>query len=209
MSPATARPARSTPKRPARSKPRTAPKAPAPAISDAAVRKATGRAWDEWFAILDAFDVKKHGHKAAAAHLHAKKAGDWWAQMIVVTYERARGLRVKHQTARGYSVSASRVINAPLAEAFDAVTNRKRRAAWLPRLNLKPGKATPRKYARFAVISGDEETSSSLEINFYDKGAARCQVTIQHSKLRTAQDVKRMKTTWSEAVDRLRSTLES
>lgn len=189
-------------------------KASGSAISDAAVRKATGRGWDGWFAILDRFDVRKHGHKAAAAHLHAKKAGDWWAQMIVVAYERARGLRVKHQTARGYSVSASRVIDAPLAEAFDAVADPARRGSWLPRVRLEAGKATPGKYARFAVLSvggraGKGEPPTSLEVNFYAKGVGRCQVSIQHSKLRTSQDATRMKAFWGGAIDRLRSTLES
>lgn len=183
-----------------------------PAISNAAVLKATGKPWKHWFAILDRFDVKKHGHKAAAAHLHAKKAGAWWAQMIVVTYERARGLRAVHQTSTGFSVSVSRVIDAPLALVFNSVARPARRAAWLKGCDLEARSTTRHKHVRVRFRSGagikPAERPTPVEINFYPRPRDRCQVTVQHSRLASRRDVPRMKAFWSDAMDRLRDRFE-
>jgi len=203
------RPART--KRPRGAAPTERPGAVA-GISDAAVLKATGRTWEQWLAILDRFDAKKHGHKAAAAHIHqAHDCAPWWSQMVVVAYEQARGLRVKHQTAAGFSVSATRVIAAPISKAFTAVTDPKRRASWLPGVKLESRKATARKYARFLFVSGARLSGepTPLDMNFVSKGAARCQIAVQHSRLRTKRDAARMKAFWADAADRLKAKLEA
>lgn len=63
-------------------------------VSEGAVRKATGKGWDEWFRILDRFGAERHGHKAAALWLEKEQGvGGWWAQSIAVQHEWARGLR--------------------------------------------------------------------------------------------------------------------
>ena len=45
----------------------------------------------------------KWPHKEIASFLHDQDCGDWWSQMVAVGYEQARGLRVKHQTADGFT----------------------------------------------------------------------------------------------------------
>jgi len=209
-----ARSTRSAPKRPARGA-RPGPKKAASAeISDGAVAKATGKDWKHWLAVLDRFDVKSNGHTAGAAHLHSSHCcSGWWSQMIVVQYERARGLRVKHQKSDGFSVSVSRVIGAPVENAYAAVTDTDARRVWLVRVALIARKATPLKYARFSFVSGAgltgyAGTPTGLEINFYAKDASRCRVTIQHNGLRTEKDAARMKAFWSKAADRLRDRVE-
>ena len=63
-------------------------------IKDETVRAKTGKGWDDWYKILDAYDVKKHGHTAAAEFLQQKHSvSAWYAQSITVGYEYARGLR--------------------------------------------------------------------------------------------------------------------
>jgi hypothetical protein len=63
-------------------------------ISDQAVRAKTGKGWREWFAILDAIDVKEKGHTRTARYL-AEQHGvsPWWAQTITIRYEWEKGLR--------------------------------------------------------------------------------------------------------------------
>ena len=64
------------------------------AISDEAVRSKTGRGWDEWFAVLDEWDVPAVGHTATAKRLREELGVDpWWAQAVTVRYEHERGLR--------------------------------------------------------------------------------------------------------------------
>jgi hypothetical protein len=52
------------------------------------------------------------------------------------------------------------------------------------------------------------DKKTSLEINFYPKGADKSQVVVQHSKLPDAKSSAKMKTYWGKALDRLRSSLE-
>jgi hypothetical protein len=77
-------------------------------ISSAAVHKATGRTWEEWLPLLDKTGAKKLPHREIAEVVAGKFAvRPWWSQMVTVGYEQARGLREKHQTAKGYQVSGS------------------------------------------------------------------------------------------------------
>src|SRR5262245_554213 len=59
-------------------------------IGSEAVQKATGRGWDEWFAILDSHRAQEMTHKDIAVLLHEKHGvAEWWCQMVTVAYERA------------------------------------------------------------------------------------------------------------------------
>ena len=60
-----------------------------PRISDAAVRKATGKSWDEWFAVLDSEGADALPHKQIARLLYDKGyiASSWWCQTVTVAYE--------------------------------------------------------------------------------------------------------------------------
>jgi len=63
-------------------------------ISDEAVRKSTCRSWNEWFKILDSWDVKEKGHAFTAKHLREHYClSPWWAQAITIRYEYERKLR--------------------------------------------------------------------------------------------------------------------
>jgi hypothetical protein len=48
-----------------------------------------------------------------------------------------------------------------------------------------------------------------MSVYFYPKGADKTQVVVDHMKLKSAAESKRMKDFWSEAVARLESTLAS
>jgi hypothetical protein len=68
-------------------------------IGDDAVKAKTGKSWNQWFKILDSFDVQTNGHQLAAKRLSEKhKLGPWWSQAVAIRYEWERGLRtVKNQ----------------------------------------------------------------------------------------------------------------
>jgi hypothetical protein len=64
------------------------------AISDDTVKLRTGKTWDQWFNVLGKFDVKKNGHTAATKFAREKhKASTWWAQVVVIRYEKDKKLR--------------------------------------------------------------------------------------------------------------------
>jgi hypothetical protein len=175
-----------------------------PGMSEAAIERGTGKPWDHWLKVLDAFDVRKHGHTAAAAYVHEEHgAPEWWCQMVVVNYEQARALRKKHQVADGYSVSGSRVMNVPLATLFKAWQG-KARAKWLadPAFNVRT--ATENKSMRITWTDG----KTHVEVMFYAKGEAKSLVTVQHRKLASSAAAKKMKAYWGAALDGLKEYLK-
>jgi len=92
--------------------------------STEAVVKATGRTHEEWFALLDAWGAMSHTHTQIAAWLaDTHDAPPWWRQSITVDYERARGVRGRHQMADGFSVSVTRTVAAPPDRALGAFTD--------------------------------------------------------------------------------------
>jgi hypothetical protein len=178
----------------------------APRMSDEAVKSKTGKAWKEWFAILDRAGAAKMTHQEIADHLHTKYAVQpWWTQMVTVTYEQQRGLRDKHQRPDGYQTSVSRTINAPLSTLYKSVANEKNRTGWLREQGLVVRKATPNKTMRVTWSDGKQ----SLEFYFYPKADTKTQIVVQHSKIADAKTAAKMKTYWANALDRLRQSLET
>ena len=65
-------------------------------IGDKAVRARTGKGWEEWISILDAWGMKEQGHTLTARHLQEKHGlSPWWAQAVTIRYEWERGLRTE------------------------------------------------------------------------------------------------------------------
>lgn len=175
-----------------------------PTMSDDAVKARTGKVWSEWFRILDAAGAKKMTHQEIARLLHTKhQVGPWWTQMVTVTYERARGLRDKHQKPGGYEISVSRTVDASVSKAFKAWTDAKTRKKWLP-TNLTIRKATTNKSLRISW----EDGKTSVAAAFLPKGSDKCQVVAQHSKLPDAKAAAKMKAFWARALDRLKESIE-
>ena len=105
-----------------------------PRISDAAVRKATGKSWDEWFAVLDSAGADALPHKQIARLLFDKGyiASHWWCQTVTVAYEYARGKRVLGRTESvGFEIGVQKSLPLTPAQAWDLLTQPAGRALWL------------------------------------------------------------------------------
>src|SRR5690242_8170867 len=104
-----------------------------PTMSDAAVAKATGKTWKEWFALLDKAGARTMTHKQIVAILTSRhRVGPWWQQMVTVEYERSRGLRKVHEKADGmFSISRSKTVPVPIATLFNAWSEPRARIKWL------------------------------------------------------------------------------
>ncbi len=90
-------------------------------------------------------------HKEIAGYLYSnQKLPGWWAQMVTVEYERARGLREKYQTSGGFADSASRTVAANLARLYRAWTDEKVRRRWLKDRRLEIRSARPNKSLRIS-----------------------------------------------------------
>ena len=122
------------------------PASPFGRISEEALRRATGRGADEWFAAMDAAGAAGMAHRDIVAHLerhHPECGSAWWRQSIAVAYERARGLRQVGQTAgAGWQVGIQRTLAAPAEAVWLALIGR-------PELWLGPGAPAPAEGGRY------------------------------------------------------------
>ncbi|MBI1798129.1 MAG: hypothetical protein HYR73_00400 [Candidatus Eisenbacteria bacterium] len=174
-------------------------------VGDDAVLKRTGKTWEQWFVSLDRAGAKKMNHAAIATHLYnVRKLPRWWCQMVVVGYERARGLRQVHERPNGFEIGVSRTIAAPAVAAYRAWADTKTRDRWLPKTKIAIRTASEPKSLRITWRDG----KTTLEVNIYAKGPRKSQVAVQHHRLRDATAAAKMKLYWAKTLDRLRDVLE-
>ena len=174
-------------------------------MSDDAVRKKTGRDWRGWVRVLDLAGATSKPHKEIAKLLHEEHAvSPWWAQMVTVGYERIRGLRDKGQRrGAGYDVNKSKTYPVPLAKLYAAFGARKRKA-WLGDAEVTVKKATRGKSMRLTWSDG-----CPVEVYFWEKGAAKSQVQLQHRQLPDKKAADRVRAFWTERLAELGRRLDS
>ena len=170
-----------------------------PEMSDEAVADATGRGWDEWCEVIEAWPGHRDGHAAIAAWLQSEHdVGAWWAQGVTVGYERITGLRLPHQMADGTFTS-----NKSMTLAGDA--------ALISGLLRSPGDHADLFPGNEAVLrSGPDAKTVRIGIgggvasfDVRDRGDGRCTVTVAHEKLTSLDDVERWKFYWQEWLEAL------
>jgi hypothetical protein len=174
-----------------------------PAMSDDAVKAKTGRDWYSWFKVLDKEKAHTLPHKDIATLLYEKhEVPGWWSQIVTVEYERARGLRDKHEQTGGYSVAVSKTLPVDLGRLYRAFADAKMRKRWFPKGEVEPTSATKNKYWR-----GKWNGLARLEVGFHAKGAGKSQVAIQVNKLARKPDVEAQRAAWKKALEKLAEIL--
>ena len=167
-------------------------------------RQKTGKDWASWFSALDKDGASKLEHKAIAALLVTKYGiPGWWSQMVTVEYERARGLRERHQTTSGFSVSATKTIAVSAAALYAATASAAKRRKWFPPGEFAPSSSTAGKYFRAAW-----NETARLDIGYYPKDDNKTQIAIQVSKLARKADVESERAAWKAALLRLKELVE-
>ena len=68
----------------------TANYAEAAGMTDAVVKKQTGRTWAEWVRTLDEARAMEMPHREIARFVSSLGTPSWWTQMVTVGYERIR-----------------------------------------------------------------------------------------------------------------------
>lgn len=176
--------------------------------------KSTGHDLEYWFKVLDAFG-KKHGHAKAAEYLHSEhKVKAWHAQMITVTWERARGLREENQSCTGaFQVSVSRTIGAPVSWIVEFFNDAKSRKAWLKAASpalaqtledaIAAGKSMELKNPGYARMRY-KWLSSVVELRATAKPDGKSSLVADSSDLPDGGAVAVRREAFSQALDRLR-----
>jgi uncharacterized protein YndB with AHSA1/START domain len=174
-------------------------------MSDDAIRRRTGRGWEEWFDLLDAWSAAERPHREIARWVAAEHGIKGWdAQAVTVNYERARRLRAVGERADGFSVSASKTVAVPVDRLFQAFVDEPLRRRWLPDGELRQRTAVAPRSARFDWGDG----ATRVNVTFLSKGESKSTAAVQHERLADADDAERMKAYWRDRVSALKDVLE-
>ena len=170
---------------------------------DEALRAATGRDWNEWLALLDAAGAATKGldHQRVwdLAMQSLPETAGWWGQMVSVGYERARGLREKHESCNGeFQATLSKTFPVPLFAAFAAWADASLRGEWLDAPELSFTKLNVGKNIRARWPDG-----ARLDIRFNATGPDKCQIVVDTMKLDDGEAVQRAKAFWQAQFERL------
>lgn len=172
-----------------------------PDMSNDAVRKGTGRDWNEWVAVLDGWGAWDRSHPEIARYIGEEHGIDgWWAQTVTVGYERIRGMRKVNERPDGYSMNASKTLPVPVNILFDLFVDDSVRAEWLGDGVLKVRTSVPPKSARFDIVDG----GGILAANFIEKvRGEKSAVQLQLDKIPTEDELAQKKATWTSRLNDL------
>ena len=174
--------------------------------SDEKLVEATGQGWLSWIAVLDAWGARDRTHPATVNYLTSEHdVPGWWRQTLTVGYQRARGMRRKHQQADGYSVYASRTIGVPVGVLFRTFVDDDIRVRWLDDGQMTLRSAQPTLVARFDWERGP----SRVMVTFEAKGPAKAAAYLTHERLPNQEAGEAAKSAWKERLGTLKSFLES
>ena len=173
-------------------------------MSSAKVKAATGCGWDKWVYVLDKAKAYDWSHREIVDYARKKyKTPDWWAQMVVVGYERIKGLRaIGQRRGGGFEATKSKTVPVPVDQLYKAWSNARTRAKWLPGVKYTVRTSQPNKSLR---ITWPDATN--VEVGFYPKGAGKSFVAIAHTKLDGKADADERKKFWGERFAALATVL--
>lgn len=165
-----------------------------PEQSDEVIRRATGRGWDEWCDVIDAWPGKDDGHSAIAAYVQEQHAiPGWWAQAVTVGFERITGRRLPHQRADGtFTAGRSATVTVEPGMLRELLLDEAGRAELFPGMETALRSRPTSKNVRLAVGPG------VAEIDLAPRADGRVKVTIQHERLPEHGDVEHWKAFWGE-----------
>ncbi len=202
------------PPKPTQTAPPRDTRVPRGELSNHAAIKSTGHDLEHWFKILDTFG-KNNGHTKAAEYLYSEhRVQAWHAQMITVTWERARGLRQENQSCTGtFQVSVSRSIPSPVEWVVDLINDGRARKRWLKTATPALGKALEDAFANDKKMDLKKAgyarmrykwLSSVVELRVNTSPGGKCTIVADSSDLPDADAVKVRREAFARALDRLR-----
>lgn len=181
------------------------PRVAEPGMSDEAMRNGSGKNWDEWFALLDAWDATSKTHTEIARYVAEEHSVEgWWAQGVTVGYERARGMRKVNETLQGFSGNASKTVPVPIEQLYAAFLDDSIRDQWLEPGTLTLRTAQENRSARFDIKSG-----GILEIWFTTKSESKSSAAVGTNGLPDQESLEAWRSFWKERLKRLELLLRS
>ena len=195
------------------------------AVSEASCKEASGKTLAEWFKALDKHGGIALGRRDLSKWIeHEHDVEIWWATTIVNEYEIARGDMAKDGKPKGYSICPTKSIKAAPADCFKAFATAKALDQWFGSRNevdMREGghwsnadgnratirKVNPGKNIRLVAEDTGLTLPTPVEIKFTPNGV-NCTVMVAIERLQTRAEADGYRRAWSEALDRLKQSLE-
>jgi hypothetical protein len=170
-----------------------------PLHSDDLIREQTGRGWDEWRDLIDAWPGHADGHAAVAAWLQEQHGiGGWWAQSVTVGWERITGRRLPHQMADGtFTANTSATITTDPAVLRELLLDAEGRRDLFRGLDTTLRSRHTSKNVRLGLDDG------VAQIAMVPRDDGRVTLHVQHAKLPSPEDVAFWKAYWAEWLEAL------
>ena len=195
-------------------------------MTDASVKSATGKTWQEWFGILDKRGGTAQGRRAINDFLYGEcKLDIWWCSSINIEYEAARGVVEKDGRPKGYTICATKTITAPVDKAYDSWVTPDALNKWFSSKN----KAEVADGGRYSNADGDaglykrvrenkdlrftwenpaHTAGTIVDVVFQDKGKGKTNVMVTHDRIQTRAEADGLREGWGQALERLKAWLE-
>ena len=168
--------------------------------SDETIKRGSGKSWDEWFAILDAWGAKEQTHTEIARYVNEEHGvPGWWAQTVTVGYERGRGMRRVNERPSGFYVGVSKTLPIGVKKLSEEFTDTRKRNRWLEPGTLRTRTSRPGKSARFDFQDGE----SRVHAYFVSKGRSKASVHLDHERLTDEAAVEEMRAFWKQRLAEL------
>ena len=178
----------------------------APEASDALILAKTGRAWEEWVALIDAGPGRKAGHTAIATWVRdVQNVEPWWAQGVTVGYERITGIRLPGQMPDGsFTVSRSRTLAGDLEALRAVLLDADTRADLFPGLRTTLRSKPSAKQLRFGVADEASGEVAGVLAIAADPVPSGIRLVLTHEKLSSVETAEAWKAFWGEWLTDLR-----
>jgi hypothetical protein len=167
-------------------------------VSDEAVKKQTGKTWDQWFVILNKAGCREMDHTEIAHFLSTEyiKNG-WWAQMVTVEYERASGARKINENKDGFLVAVHKTVGIPVRQLQREWQKIVRSKALAPRNLVQIPSKTKRPMLRYKADVG------SVVVFFDERGDNRSRIMVESVKLPSQKTVEERRAYWKKVLSTL------
>ncbi len=171
-----------------------------PEQPDESVIEHTGKSWNQWCELIEAWPEAPEGHAAVAARvLQDFEVTGWWSQAVTVGWERITGRRLVNQMADGtFTASVSRTISVDASELREMLYDDTDRA------DLFGGMASQMRSRPGVNVMRIKLDDGTVGISITEKLEGRAVVAVSHQKLTAPADVGRWRafwTDWLEALD--------
>jgi hypothetical protein len=168
-----------------------------PEFTDEVIRTSTGKGWNDWCDLIDAWPGHVDGHTAIARFVHeTTELNGWWSQGVTVGYERITGIRLPHQMADGtFTASKSRTMDIDVTALRGLLVSAEARNDLFHGVETELRSRPTAKSLRITLDIG------SVLFSFDPAKDGRTKMTVAHEKLPTHDDVERWKFYWSEWLD--------